>query len=588
MTDQVLTPHAPTPSGANPGEKGLRPGALGLVSSVVVGMASTAPAYSLAASLGLVVAAGAGLKAPAIMLLAFVPMYFIAVAYKELNEAEPDCGTTFTWATRAFGPIVGWMGGWGIIVADVIVMANLAAIAGQYSFTLANELGWHNTLDQSTLWSTVAGLIWIAVMTYICYRGIEVSARVQYGLLAVEMVTLVMFAGVAFWKVYAGEAPEGSVHPSLSWLWPSGMSMSVVSSSVLLAVFIYWGWDTAVSTNEEADDPGRTPGQAAVISTLLLLLTFVTVTMAAVAFAGTGTEGIGLGNPQNSDEVFRAIGPTLYGDTVLGHIGLALLAITILTSASASTQTTILPTARTALSMAAYKALPERFARIHPKYLTPTWSTIGMGLVSAAFFLLMTWLSPRILLALIGAIGLQIAFYYGLTGIACAWFYRRTLTDSLRHFVMRGLIPLVGGLFLFVTFFYALQTYWAPDNLQDADGNDITIGGVGAVAVVGVVSLLLGFVFLAIQWWASPMFFRGLTLPRRSHGDIVMQVPHQPDVDGLVRLPDSTEYTVIAPDLSNLPEGVTAVDLATGVEFSRDPRAEESGDQGRAEGRAHP
>ena len=82
--------------------KGLKPGALGLVGSVVVGMASTAPAYSLAATLGFVVAGGAGMKAPAIMLLAFIPMYFIAVAYKELNEAEPDCGTTFTWATRAF------------------------------------------------------------------------------------------------------------------------------------------------------------------------------------------------------------------------------------------------------------------------------------------------------------------------------------------------------------------------------------------------------------------------------------------------------------------------------------------------------
>ena len=95
--------------------KGLKGGALGLVSSIVVGMASTAPAYSLAASLGLVVAAGgvllAGVKAPAILLLAFIPMYLIAVAYQELNKAEPDCGTTFTWASRAFGPLVGWMGG---------------------------------------------------------------------------------------------------------------------------------------------------------------------------------------------------------------------------------------------------------------------------------------------------------------------------------------------------------------------------------------------------------------------------------------------------------------------------------------------
>ena len=130
------------------------------------------------------------------MLLAFVPIYLIAVAYQELNKAEPDCGTTFTWASRAFGPLIGWMGGWGIIAADVIVMANLAQIAGAYSFTFVGDLGWTAAADlaDSTLWSTVAGVIWIAVMTYICYRGIEVSARLQYFLLGFEVIILVVIS----------------------------------------------------------------------------------------------------------------------------------------------------------------------------------------------------------------------------------------------------------------------------------------------------------------------------------------------------------------------------------------------------------
>ncbi|HEY4420885.1 MAG TPA: amino acid transporter, partial [Pseudonocardia sp.] len=144
-------PAVTAPIGAAPGAKGLHGGALGLVSGVVIGLASTAPAYSLAASLGLIVVL-AGEKAPSIMLLAFVPMYLIAVAYRELNRAEPDCGTTFTWAGRAFGPWMGWMGGWGIIAADVIVMANLAQIAGQYSFLLVGA----DSLAASTLWTTVA------------------------------------------------------------------------------------------------------------------------------------------------------------------------------------------------------------------------------------------------------------------------------------------------------------------------------------------------------------------------------------------------------------------------------------------------
>src|SRR6476620_4682223 len=280
-------------TGGTVDSKGLKGGSLGLLSSVVVGMASTAPAYSLAAVLGLIVASGAGVKAASIVLLAFVPIYLIAVAYQELNKAEPDCGTTFTWASRAFGPLVGWMGGWGIIAADVIVMANLAQIAGSYSYQLADQLGLSNDLSTDTFWSLVAGLVWIAIMTYICYRGIEISARLQYALLSIEVLTLFIFAAVALVKVYTGNGTDGSVTPQLSWLWPGGLSISVIAPSVLAAVFIYWGWDTAVSVNEESDDPGRTPGRAAVISTILLLITYVLVSTAAVAFAGVAPTASG-------------------------------------------------------------------------------------------------------------------------------------------------------------------------------------------------------------------------------------------------------------------------------------------------------
>jgi amino acid transporter len=448
----------------------------------------------------------------------------------------------------------------------VIVMANLAQIAGTYSFQLADELGLHNDLASSTLWSTAAGLLWIAIMTYICYRGIELSARLQVVLLSIEIATLLVFVATALYRVFSGTAGDQAVTPSLSWLWPSNMSFTgVLAPAVLTAVFIYWGWDTAVATNEETTDPGRTPGRAAVISTVLLLLTYVLVSVAAVSFAGVGTDGIGLGNADNAADIFNAIGPALYGDSLLGKVGLALLSVAILTSSAASTQTTILPTARTALSMAAYKAIPERFAKIHPHFLTPAWSTIGMGLVSMAFYLLMTWISPSILLALIGAIGLQIAFYYGLTGIACAWFFRRTLISSPRHFIMRGLIPLLGGVSLFLMFIYALQVYASPDNLTDADGNNVTIFGVGAVAVVGIGSLLVGLVLMAIQWGVHPAFFQGKTLPRASHGDLLLEGDRY--ASRFAPFPDTYEAMVIAPDLSNLPTGAHAVDPESGEVF---------------------
>ena len=438
-----------------------RAGPLGLLSSVVVGMASTAPAYSLAAVLGGIVVL-AGVKSVSVVLLAFVPIYLIAVAYQELNKAEPDCGTTFTWASRAFGPLIGWMGGWGIIAADVIVMANLAQIAGAYSFTFVGDLGWTSAanLASSTLWSTVAGVIWIIVMTYICYRGIEVSARVQYFLLGFEVIVLIIISVFALVKVYGGTAPDGSLLPSLSWFWPAGLSFTdVICPAILIAIFIYWGWDTAVACNEESDDPGSTPGKAAVLSTFLLLGTYAIVTVAAIAFAGVGNTGAGLTNPDNAADVFSALGPALFPDTWWGHIGLIALSATILTSASASTQTTILPTARTTLSMGVYKALPQSFAKIHRKYLTPTVSTIVMGAVSIFFYVLFTLISSSLLLALIGSVGLMIAFYYGLTGFACVWYYRKTLTSSARNILMRGVVPLLGGIMLTVVFAYGLIQY---------------------------------------------------------------------------------------------------------------------------------
>src|SRR5580698_6369696 len=166
MTDVAA---APAPSADSIGEKGLKSGALGLISSVVVGVASTAPAYSLAATLGFVVIYINGLQAPIITVLAFIPMLLISYGYKEMNYADPDCGTTFTWAARAFGPKTGWMGGWGIIAADLLVMASLAQVAGQYVFLLFNANGIGN--NASSGWVLLVGVAWIVVMTLICYVG---------------------------------------------------------------------------------------------------------------------------------------------------------------------------------------------------------------------------------------------------------------------------------------------------------------------------------------------------------------------------------------------------------------------------------
>ncbi len=481
-------------------DKGLRRGALGLGSSIVLGVSSTAPAYALAATLGFVVIA-VGVKAPAVMLLAFVPMWLVAIAYAQLNRREPDCGTTFTWAARAFGPRTGWMGGWGIIAADVIVMANLAQVAGSYGFLLVGSDG----LADSTAWTTVAGVGWIVLMTWVCYRGIQVSARLQVVLLGVEAVVLVAFAGYALVQVYAGTAPEGALVPSLSWLWPSGLDWSQLTEAMLLAIFIYWGWDSAMAVNEETEDPAATPGRSVVTATVLLVALYTVVTVATVAFAGVGTEGVGLGNEDNAEDVFAALGATVFGDDLFGRFFETLLVLSVLTSAAACTQTTILPTARGTLSMAAYRALPAAFARIHPRYLTPSVSTIWMGVVSIVFYVGLTVVSDNVLQDSIVATGMLIAFYYGVTAFSCAWTFRRQLRSG-RDVLLRLVLPLAGGVSMLVVLVLAGVSY------ADPEYGETVFFGVGGVFVVGVGALLLGVVLMLVWNAVAPAFFRGETM----------------------------------------------------------------------------
>jgi len=497
-------------------EKGLKVGAIGLLSSIVMGVASTAPAYSLAATLGLVVAA-IGLQSPIVAALAFVPMLLTSIGYSEMNKADPDCGTTFTWASRAFGPKTGWAGGWAIIAADILVMASLAQVAGQYVFLLFNAKGIGS--NPTSGYVLLVGVVWIVAMTYICYRGIEVSVRLQRALLGIEVLMLLALSIVALVRVGTGHHPSVSINPSWSWLNPFDIgNFSSFTSGLILMLFIYWGWDTAVAVNEETKDKEKTPGQAAIISTVMLLVTYVLVIFAAQSFAGIGTTGIGLGNPNNTGDVLSVLGSAVFGGGAFGTFLSRLLILMVLSSAAASTQTTILPTARTTLSMAAYKAMPASFAKIHPRNLTPTVSTIVMGVISIALYVPLNYMSGGNVIAdAVTAIGLYIAFYYGLTAFSCVWYYRKTLTSSMRNLWMRGILPLVGGLTMYFFGGWSLWTDWdvATENSYTSWKMpfypDWRIGGAFMIAFLSALAGVAFFIYCRVT---GPAFFRKETLTR--------------------------------------------------------------------------
>jgi amino acid transporter len=504
---------AQAPVGA-PGTKGLKTGALGFVSNVVIGVASTAPAYSLAVSLGLVVAL-VGIASPAIMWLAFLPMLGIAVAYYYMNRADPDCGTSFTWVTRALGPHVGWMTGWAIIVADVIVMASLAEVAAQYTFSLfgidvvTNPVFPVTVGEQSIDLAVVGlGIAFVAALTWICYRGIELSARTQTVLLALELLALGVFAFVALFRVYT-DPPAGAMLPTLEWLNPftitaedGSFDSGALAAGLIIALFIYWGWDTTATVNEESANPTEQPGRATIIATVILVATYVIVTIAAQAWAGVDR----LAGAGESD-IFA-----LMANEVLGSPWDKLLIIAILSSAAASTQTTILPTARTALSMGSKGAAPRMWADVHPTFQTPTNATIWMGILSVVFYVALKLVSENVYWDALAALGLMIAFYYGLTGYAAAIYYRHWLLRSAKNFLLMGVVPLFGAVFLTWAFVQSAIDLADPANSYSG----IAWFGVSVPLAITVASFVLGLVLMAAWWIKSPAFFRNRpeSLPR--------------------------------------------------------------------------
>ncbi|MEE2568012.1 APC family permease [Pseudarthrobacter sp. J64] len=490
MSTEITTAGGPSgPSGTGVPAKGLHAGILDLGDSVMLGLASTAPVYSLAATLGFIVAVN-GAYTPLILLLGFIPVLFIAYAFRELNSAMPDCGTTFTWSRRAFGPWAGWLGGWGVALAGIVVLANLAQVAGQYLWLLTGD----GSLAENKVLVTATGVLFIAFMTLVNYRGIRLGEQVQRVLTYVQYIALGIFA-VAIIVGIAGSAAGNALGGAASyepftfeWFNPVGAfaDPGAVVHGMLLALFIYWGWDTCLAVNEETENPATTPGRGAVISAFVLVAIYVSVAVLVMMYASVGTEGIGLGNEANQDDVFLAM-----KDVVLGPWGW-LIIVAVLASVLSSTQTTILPTARGTLSMGVHGALPPKFGQVHPRNQTPGFSTRVMGIAAVAYYVVMSFVSENLLSDSISAISLFIAFYYALTGFACFWFFRGTLRDSARNLWFRGILPLAGALLLAAAFFISAVQMWDPEY------GDTRILGVGGAFMSGVVLLALGVVLAVV------------------------------------------------------------------------------------------
>lgn len=499
----------------SPHEKGLRQNSVGLLASVVLSVSSIAPAYALTATLGPTVGE-VGLQMPAIFLAGFLPMLLVAYAYRELNRSLPDCGTSFTWTVKAFGPRIGWLCGWGAVVATIIVLSNLAGVAVTFFYLMLGEA--FGSADVAALGANkavniVTTLGFIAVATAIAYRGLTVTKKLQYVMVGLQMIVLALFTVMAFVK--AGSAASAVAIPfEWAWLDPFGVeSFAAFTAGLSLSLFIYCGWDTSLTVNEETTGQSKTPGRAALVSMLVILSTYLLVAISSQMFAGIGTEGYGLGNPDTGDNVFAALaGPVLGGLAIL-------LFIAVLLSSASSLQTTFLPPSRTMLAMATYGAIPRRFAQVHPRFRIPSFATLFSGVGTAVFYTILTLVSENVLIDTIYALGLMISFYYGLTAFACVWYFRKQLTGSVGDFVFKGLFPATGGVLLTLVFVKTAVDTWSPEY-----GFGGSVFGIGTVFLIGVGVLLLGVVLMLLWQRRAPAFFRGETL-RQDTPALVLEEP---------------------------------------------------------------
>jgi amino acid transporter len=476
MSATADTPAAPAQEQAE-----LNHGAIGFLDALVIGLASTAPAYSLAAVIGTVTVL-VGVQAPGAMLTSFVPMFFIAAAFFYMNRADQDAGTSFSWVTRAMGPWLGWIGGWAICTTGILVVGSLADVGARYTYLL---FGMDAAAGSKTAVMVLA-VAFIILMTIICVVGTELSARLQSVMIIGQVGALVLFAIVAIAKVYGGDAPAGSIKPSASWFSPFEISgFSTLTSSLLIGVFIYWGWESAVNLTEETRDSARAPGLAAIVSTLILVVTYVAVTTAVVAFAGTKT----LGEFDDDDGIFSFLAAD-----VLGSPWDKLVVLSIVTSALASTQTTIIPASRTSFSMARQNALPNIFARIHPRYRTPWVSTAAIAGLAILWYVPINIASENFLFDTLSALSLMIAFYYALTGLACVIFYRHHLTKSLTNFLFIGVAPLIGAVILGFLFVRSAIDLSDAENSYSGEG----ILGIGIPLAISLAFFALGGILLVV------------------------------------------------------------------------------------------
>ena len=455
-----------------------------LIQAIAIGVNTTSPAYSLAAILA-PMALLVGYATPIVLVISFIPMALTSLAFMFLGRRDSDCGTTFSWVTRAIGPKPGFLAGWVIAAAGVLVLGSLAETAVTYGL---RTVGLNSIAENRTVIVASAALL-ILVMVGLSIVGSDSSIRVQTILTFVQVGILLAFAiGAAFLASRTYFPPFDS-----SWLNPFANGTDSLVAAMLFGVFAFWGWEAATNLSEECRKPSDA-GKAGVLSTVILLTTYLLVAIFVVIYLGKSNfKPVGESGLVLVDMSGVVFGPMAF---------LVLLAVFL--SALASTQTTMVPGSRAVLSMARRGALPAKLGLTHPRFKSPWVSLMLLGGIAAGWFVLVSSISENAMLDTLSSLGILVAFYYSLTGIACVVYYRKHVRASVRGFLMVGVGPILGSIGLGFMLVVGIRSVSDPS--KSASG--FAWLGLAPPLAIAALILGLGLLVLLIRSLRAPTFFR--------------------------------------------------------------------------------
>jgi len=418
----------------------LRKDSLGLIHSLAMGIAGSAPTFSISATMVTLIGA-VGVLAPASLIYCGFIVIGIVFAYMHLNTHSPNAGASYSWVTAIFGRKLGFFAGWSLLVASALFMVSATIPAGAATLLLISP-----ALADSQIAVTLCAITWLVVVTAVVVKGIKLTGKVQVIMTMTELAILFIVAIAAI-----VEFGPHALH-TISWheFSPFAFSPSTFANGAIIALFFFWGWDVSLNLTEETKDSKKSPGLGAIGAMLVIMAAFTA--FAAVTLMVLSDDEITKSGTNIVFDVANKLFPKPWSYIAV----LALMLSTI-----GNLETSILQFSRTMFAQSRDGILDKRWSHVHDKWLTPHWATFLIAAIG--LILLISSLTSdsiaAVMKASINIIGVQAAYYYGLAGLACAWHFRRDCAHSASNAVTMMILPVASAIALWWAAVMSIMTF---------------------------------------------------------------------------------------------------------------------------------